>query len=71
MNKKLRLRRRIDHQAKASEEIEMDGNNESPMACVDCGKRYPLIGGSSNARCKGCNTTYKRKIGFSYAGFTK
>lgn len=67
MEKKLRLRRTIYHE----EEIEMDDNNESPMACVDCGKRYPIIGGSSNARCKGCNTVYKRKIGFSYVGFAK
>jgi hypothetical protein len=59
MEKQLRLRRRIDHE----EEPELDASNESPIACVDCGKRYPMIVGASNCRCKGCNTRYMRTLG--------
>ena len=58
MEKKIRLRRKIEH-----EEIEIDNTNESPIACVDCGKRYPLIPGSSNCRCKWCNGKYKATLG--------
>ena len=65
MQKQLRLRRRIDHE----EEIEMDGNNLSPLLCMDCGRLYPLIDGSSNIRCKECDSIYRKKIGFSYVGF--
>lgn len=59
MEKEIRLRRRIEHE----DETELDDSNESPVACTDCGKRYPLVVGSSNIRCKGCNTIYKRSLG--------
>lgn len=62
MDKKLRLRRKIEH----TEEIEIDNNNESPIACVDCYKRYPLIPGASTCRCKWCNSKFKSSLG----GFT-
>jgi tRNA(Ile)-lysidine synthase TilS/MesJ len=57
-NQQVRLRRKIEHE----EEIEMDDNNESPIACVDCGKRYPMVAGSSNCRCVFCNGKYKASL---------
>lgn len=56
--KPIRLRRKIEHE----EEPELTSNNESPIACVDCAKRYPLIAGSSNCRCKWCNGKYKASL---------
>lgn len=54
----IRLRRKIEH-----EEIEMNDNNESPIACVDCDKRYPLTVGTSNCRCAWCHSRYKSTLG--------
>jgi hypothetical protein len=62
MEKQIRLRRKIEHE----EETEVTDNNESPIACVDCHKRYPLIPGSSTCRCKWCNGKYMASLG----GFT-
>lgn len=59
MEKQIRLRRKIDHE----EESELTNNNESPIACVDCGKRYPFANGSSNCRCSWCNGKYMATLG--------
>lgn len=56
--KQIRLRRKIDHE----EEPELDATNESPIACVDCVKRYPFVNGSSNCRCSWCNSKYKASL---------
>lgn len=67
MKKEKRLRRRIEHD---DTEVEIDDNNLSPCLCTDCNKKYPLIGGSSNIRCKTCNAIFKKKVGFHYVGFS-
>lgn len=68
MKKEKRLRRRVE---KPEELEEMDDNNMSPVRCVDCGKQYPLVSGTSTIRCKPCNTVYKKKVDFHYVGFSK
>lgn len=59
MDKKLRLRRKIDK----PEEEETDASNSSPIPCVDCGKVYPLVAGASNIRCVRHNAIYKMELG--------
>lgn len=61
MNKKLRLRRKIEKPDDKDEWV--DESNMSPVACTECGRKYELLPGSSNARCADCNGRYKLTLG--------
>jgi LSD1 subclass zinc finger protein len=60
MEKQIRLRRKNIEKPVELDEI---SDNISPIACTECGRKYEMVAGSSNARCANCNERYKLTLG--------